>query len=314
MSKEDKKFYEAYKSIDVRDVDLEARIIEKIEKQVHGPEFNMRVVIVTCLLIVFTTSVIYAVSQIIHHEDGSHTLVSENEETSITVIAQSEEDTFTYDEREMFNKVMKELVPIQIEGDQAKFGYLKYSEDQEPIFGVLAAGESYGYTEENKAVILGKSDVPYYLSDIIAELEKVFNINKVKFDYSVDEQTREEVLEICEQKSVFGQVYTDVKDVDKILYNVDISLLSQDMDKFYNTSVSLSDNGLVLSPGSNETDYETISIGDRVAMLSKRTDGKYILVVEVDGTGLIVTTDPRGDVNNLYDLTENLIDVLEDQE
>ena len=314
MNKEDKRIFDSYKSVEIPKVDLESRINEKIRgKDKIKYKRSFRTVLVFCVVIVATSTIAFAISEIIHNLDGSHTLVSESGDKAWTVHSEDPKENFTYDRKRMFNKLMEQLVQIKVEGDEAKVGYLKYSEEEEALFAVLAAYDTYFYDEETMEFLEAHKDTPEYLSDVVTELSKNFKIDRLDYFYSVNQETQEILKVKCENESHFGEVYTDVVPVERELFNINISLLSKDMDKYYNTAVSLSEKGVVHSSTTKGVDYETITINERSAMLSKRADGNYILVVEVDGIGVFIDSNPRGDINNLYELCEGVIEVLENK-
>ncbi len=313
MNNDEKKVIDSYKSAEIPKVDLESKVIEKIRAEdKFNFKMNFRTVLILCMVIVATSTIAFAISEIIHNLDGSHTLVSESGDKSWTVHSEDPKENFTYDRKRMFNKLMEQLVQIEVEGDEAKVGYFKYSEE-EALFCVLPAHDTYSYDEETMETLKDHKDTPEYLSDVIMELNKKFEIDRLDYFYSANIETQEKLKAECERESTFGEVYTDVVSVERELFNINISLLSRDMDKYYNTSVSLSENGVIHSSTTKGVDYETITIDERQAMLSKRADGNYILVVEVDGIGIIIDSNPRGDINNLYQLCEGLIEVLENK-
>ncbi len=52
-------------------------------------------------------------------------------------------------------------------------------------------------------------------------------------------------------------------------------------------------------------------IDDKTAMLSKREGGYYYLVTEVNGVGLTISGNPRGNVEHMIELSKELIKVME---
>jgi len=311
MSKDTKHIIDSYKSANIPDVDLESKILRRIQtNDNYKYKFNFRTAIVLCLVIVIASTVVFAVSKIIHNSDGSHTLISETEDKQWTVNASPVKEQFDKDEYEMFTKLMDKIVEIQIEGDEAKIGYFKYSEEQPELFTVLVATDTYRY-DETIEVLRGHKDTPDYLYDVIAKLQDDFEIEKIKYSYTVDAETYESLKAECADKSTFGEVYVDVVTVEKKLLHLQIPLLSKDMDKFYNTSLTLSEESLEISLGYDELDYETIMIDERSAMLSKRERGRYSLLTEVDGTVINILADPRGNTDHMIELCRKIIDVLE---
>jgi len=125
MSKDTKHIIDSYKSANIPDVDLESKILRRIQtNDNYKYKFNFRTAIVLCLVIVIASTVVFAVSKIIHNSDGSHTLISETEDKQWTVNASPVKEQFDKDEYEMFTKLMDKIVEIQIEGDEAKLDIL----------------------------------------------------------------------------------------------------------------------------------------------------------------------------------------------
>jgi len=311
MNKDTKHIIDSYKSANIPDVELESKILRRIKSNDnYRHKFSLRTALVLCLVIVITSTVVLAFSRIIHNADGSHTLVSETEDKQWTVHAGPVEKHIEKDEYEMLSKVHDELFKLEAKGDEARVGYLKYSEEKREIFTVLAARDTYQY-DETMEILRGHKDTPDYLYDVIAKLKDDFKIEKIKYAYTVDAETYESLKAECADKSTFGEVYVDVVTVEKKLLNISIPLLSKDMDKFYNTSLTLSEESLRISLGDNELDYETLMIDERVAMLSKREKGRYSLLTEVDGTVINIVADPRGNTDRMVELCREIIDVLE---
>lgn len=312
MNKDAKQIIDSYKSAQIPEVDLESKITERIKTNDHfNYKLSFRTALILCLVIVVTSTIVFAVSKITHNSDGSHTLISETEDKQWTVLSKPVEDHYEKDEYEMMDKVLDKLVEVQIEGDEAKIGYLKYSEEHQEIFIVLAATDTYHYDDETMDKLRDNKDTPDYLYDVITKLQDDFKIEKIEYAYTVGPATYELLKTECANKSTFGEVYIDVVPVERKLFDLRIPLLSKDMNKFYNTRVALSEESLRISLGANEVDYETIMIDERSAMLSKRANGSYMLLTEVDGTVISISADPRGDINNLIELSKKLIETLE---
>ncbi|MCH4889489.1 hypothetical protein EZV73_18050 [Acidaminobacter sp. JC074] len=307
-----RKIIDSYKSVKIPEVDLERQIMNRMKtSDVDKKSLSLKTVLLTCLALISTSLVVFAISQIIHNADGSHTLVSESGDTGWTVHSEDTENQFDYEEKRHFNLMIKEMVKIKVTGDNAKVAYYDYSEGRVPLSAVLAANDTFIYNNDTKKAIIDMAVNPDYLMPVIIKLEESFEIDRLKYSYEVNEATRDRLIAEAKEKASFGEIYVTTAAVDRQLYNINLSLLSKDMDKYYNTSVSLSEAGMKYSPGTKGTDFEEISLDDKVAMLSKRENGSYVLTVEVEGIGLMIHCDPRGDINNLYDLCDSLIDTIE---
>lgn len=107
------------------------------------------------------------------------------------------------------------------------------------------------------------------------------------------------------------EIYTAIVPVEREYWAVKLDLVTLDIDKFYRTSISIFNDSLVSNPGSESVSFETVMIGDKIGMLSKRDDGTYIMTIDVNGLGLLFQSNPRGNPKNIIDYTAKLVNVLE---
>jgi hypothetical protein len=211
----------------------------------------------------------------------------------------------------MMKKLFDEMYKLEAVGDEAVVGYFKYSEDKPEIFTVLTAEDTYRYGDDTLDMLKNHKATPDYTYDIITKLQNEFRINKITYAYSVDPEMIEAIKLESANKSTFGEVYADVISVKRKFRSLHFDLFSNDMDKFLNISVYISEESGRFSPGRSEMEYDTIVIDDKTAMLSKREGGYYYLVTEVNGVGITVSGNPRGNVEHMIELSKELIGVME---
>ena len=308
--KKNKNIEDLCRTANIPDIDLERKINYRINSQGSKKKsFRLRTVLITALILSLTAIIAYATVRVVTNSDGSHTIINEEKDKTWTVNSEKSKEL---DNSLFHNKMFEEMRKHDPVGEEAVVGYYEFNEDIEPISFVRAAGERYIIKDDNYDLFLDNSNKPIYLDDILEAIKDDFKVSTLEYKYTISKDQIDIIIDESARKSVFGEVYTATVPVEREYWAVKLDLLTLDMDKFYRTSLSIFNDSLVSSPGNESASIETIMIGERVGMLSKRSDRTYIMTVDVNGLGLVFQADPRGDVNNIIEYTAKLIKVLEE--
>jgi len=304
-----KSIKEIYSTANIPQINLEGRINYRIDNQGKKiTKLRFRTLLVTAVVLSLSVVFAFAAVKVITNSDGSHTLLNEENDKTWTV---KSEITKELDNSLFYSKMFEEMRKLEAVGEEAVVGYYDFDENLEPISYVRPAGERYIINDGNYDVFLDNDNKPDYLDDILEVIQDDFKISTLDFRYLISKEQIDSIIEASALKSEFGDVYTEIVPVDRKFWSVQLDLLTLDMDKFYNASISIFNDSLVNSPGSNSVSFESIMIGERVAMLSKRSDRTYIITLDVNGYGLVFQADPRGNLDNMIEYASMLVEVLE---
>ncbi len=307
------KISDLYKSTKISDIDIESKINYRLDhekKRYHRLTF--RTVFVAAIILTLTAIIAFAAVKVITEADGSHTLLNEENKKTWTVTSISAGNPITDDMAEVRMKVSKEMSGLKPEGEQAKVAFYDYAENKEPYYFIWPIYDKFYINDGNYDVFKDSSKTPDYFYDILDIILQEFDVSCVKYDYQVAEEQREEIKKIYIEKSTFGEVYAEVVPVEKMFWAVELTLLTRDMDKFINASITIFNDSAVQVPGYGEVGFETVMIKDQISMFSKRSDGSYILNTDVNGFGISFKADPRGNPENMIEFMEKLMIVLEE--
>lgn len=310
MKNESKHIVDAYTSVNAPKVDLELRIKENIDRGRVKNAFNMRSALVACLILLVTSTVVFAISRIIIEEDGARSLITEeNKKWSINTKSGS---TITAKEYARWSEMFDEMDKIEPHDDKAILGYYKYNEEEPGHFTYRSHIETYyKYKNDSFDEMLKLELAPAYLPELMDVLNGYIGIDAAHFCYGIDDQSVEAFQEYLFEVAPLGEPYAEQVSIDKVFGTLYFNAWSKHPDKLFNIDVKIAEVWNSSTGSSHEVEYETIMINGREAMLSKKADGKHHLVAEANGVGVLLSADTMGDPQNLIDFAKDLLDVIE---
>jgi len=312
----DKRISDSYKSADIPQVDLERKIINQIKiDQKSKRVMNFRSILVTCLILVLTTTMVFAISRIVTNEDGSHTLMSEDNEAVWTIRPNTDYSHLEEDEASALKRVLKEINYEQRAEDEGLVAYLNYDNDKKPIFAVLLSHVRFQYNDQIRETLSSRDDTPDYMLDVLDLMEEDFSIISLGYQYQATPESEASILEAVEEKAVFGEVYTDIVKTEKDYFLCSFNIGSKNLDKLRDVHLTISESSTITSGGDHyNVGFESMEIKGRTVLIGENNDDSYEFIVEVNGIGVFLRANPMGDLNNMVEIMEKYIDLLETYE
>lgn len=297
-----------YGSAKIPTVDLEKQINHAIDRNKKG-KVSFKTVLIAAVIITLSTVITFATVTIKMNQDRSRTLVDNETNNQFTLSMDDNNQKFDKEEEQASKDIVAAVYHIKPEGDQARVVYYDYSHEKEPIVWITAADDRFKVVDDDYSELLTHDKTPTYLETLITSIKSDFEVLSGTYSYQVDETTRLELIESVVPKSTFGEIYVELRPVEKQLWGVSLKLLTKDVERFHSTSIAIYNSSVFSSPGYEGSSFESVMVNDQEAMMSKRSNGAYILVAEVNG--YFINFEAKAEKEDMIEFVEKVTKVLE---